>query len=253
MVDKKRFDEVCDYIIHSTATREGIGTLSEKTLHAVLKNYYEPDENCQEIKIGAKVADILNETGVIEIQTKQFNKLRGKLSIFLADYPVTIVYPIARTKWLCWIDETTGEISPKRKSPKKGKAHQIFLELYKIKEFLTNSNLALRVVLVEVEEYRYLNGWSKDRKKGSHCSDRIPVGLDEEIVIACIGDYGKFIPKNLIEPFTSKDFAKEAKIPVGLSQVALNVMCSVGVIRYVGKQGRLKLYDTCEGVEKCYE
>ncbi|WP_455714143.1 hypothetical protein [Anaerosporobacter sp.] len=243
MVDKDRFDTVCDMVVNSVATREGIGTLSEKTLHSVLKNYYEPDNSKQEIKIGAKVADIFNEAGIIEIQTKQFNKLRGKLSVFLPKHPVTIVYPIACCKWICWIDETTGEVSPRRKSPKKGKPHQIFVELYKIKEYLDNPNLRLRIVMVEVEEYRFLNGWSRDRKKGSSCSDRIPIGLEEEITINAVSDYRKMIPKELPEQFTTKDYSKIAKVSITLAQVSLNVMCSVGVINFVGKQGRLKLYE----------
>ena len=243
MVDKERFDIVCDMVVNSVATRDGIGTLSEKTLHSVLKNYYESDSTKQEIKIGAKVADILNESGVIEIQTRQFNKLRGKLGAFLPDYPVTIVYPVASCKWLCWIDEITGEITPRRKSPKKGKPHQIFVELYKIKEFLNNPNLRIKIVMVEVEEYRFLNGWSKDRKKGSSCSDRIPIGLEEEINIETVSDYSKLIPDELPEKFTTKDYSKIAKVSVTLAQVSLNVMCSVGAINLVGKQGRLKLYE----------
>lgn len=243
MVDKERFDTVCDMVVNSVAIREGIGTLSEKTLHSVLKNYYEPDSSKQEIKIGAKVADIFNEAGVIEIQTKQFNKLRGKLSAFLPKHPVTIVYPIASCKWLCWIDETTGEVTPRRKSPKKGRPQQIFVELYKIKEYLDSPNLRLRITMVEVEEYRFLNGWSRDRKKGSSCSDRIPIGLEEEITIDSVSDYRKMIPEELPEQFTTKDYSKIAKVSTSLAQVSLNVMCSVGAINLVGKQGRLKLYE----------
>lgn len=247
MVDKERFDTVCDMVVNSVAIREGIGTLSEKTLHSVLKNYYEPDSSKQEIKIGAKYADIFNESGVIEIQTKQFNKLRGKLSVFLTKHPVTIVYPIACCKWICWIDETTGEVTPRRKSPKKGKPHQIFVELYKIKDFLNDPNLRLRIVMVEVEEYRFLNGWSKDRKKGSSCSDRIPIGLEDEITIDSVWDYRKMLPDELPKQFTTKDYSKVAKVSTTLAQVSLNVMCSVGAINLVGKQGRLKLYERSYG------
>jgi len=38
--------------------RLGIGTLSEKTVHAIFKDYYEPDEDHQEIPIENYVADI---------------------------------------------------------------------------------------------------------------------------------------------------------------------------------------------------
>ena len=36
--------------------------------------------------------------------------MREKLDAFLRLYPVTIVYPIPRYKWLIWIDEESGEL-----------------------------------------------------------------------------------------------------------------------------------------------
>ena len=53
------------------------------TLHAVLKNYYEPFEQNHEIKVGRFVADIVGEQGVIEIQTRNFGNLLEKLDNFL--------------------------------------------------------------------------------------------------------------------------------------------------------------------------
>ena len=43
-IDKERFEEAKKKVIGRDRQRLGIGTLSEKTVHAVLKNYYEPDE-----------------------------------------------------------------------------------------------------------------------------------------------------------------------------------------------------------------
>ena len=40
------------------------------------------------------VADIFAQGEIIEIQTRQFNRMRDKLTAFLPLYPVTIVYPI---------------------------------------------------------------------------------------------------------------------------------------------------------------
>ena len=94
--------------------RQGIGTLSEKTVHAVMKNYYAPDTDMHEIPIENFVADIFTGQEIIEIQTRAFYKMRRKLDAFLPLYPVTIVYPIPHIKWLSWIDEETGETSPKR-------------------------------------------------------------------------------------------------------------------------------------------
>lgn len=83
------------------------------------ENYYCPNPSCQEINLGRFVADIADQNGVIEIQTKGFGQMRKKLSFFLEHYPVQIVYPVVLVKWVVWIDPQTGEITSRRKSPKK--------------------------------------------------------------------------------------------------------------------------------------
>jgi hypothetical protein len=66
---------------------------------------------------------------------------------------VTVVYPVARTKWLVWIDEETGAVTKKRKSPKLGRPYEILRELYRIKPLLKNNNLRFCIVLLDIEEY----------------------------------------------------------------------------------------------------
>lgn len=108
----------------------GIGTLQEKSMHRIIKHYIENDERYHEVKTLGYVADILVDDRIYEIQTANFNKLRPKLNRFLEKYDVTICYPIPRYKYLSWINVETGEISPKRKSPKVGTPYTIFPELY---------------------------------------------------------------------------------------------------------------------------
>ena len=242
MPGQKAFEDAKKKIIGVDRQRLGIGTLSEKTVHAILKNYYEPDEDKQEIPIENYIADIYADGEIIEIQTRQMNKLRGKLAVFLPLYPVTVVYPIPREKWLIWIDEESGELSNKRKSPVKGNPYSAFPELYKIKMFLKDPNLRLRLVLLDVEEYRLLNGWSKDKKRGSSRFDRIPVALAEEVEINCLKDYMQFVPYELEGSFTSKEFAKAAHIPVPLAQTVMNILYHVGTVTRVGKEGSQYLY-----------
>lgn len=243
MSNQQKFEEAKKKIIGIDRQRLGIGTLSEKTVHAILKNFYEPDEDKQEIPIENYVADIYADEEIIEIQTRQFDKLRGKLQAFLPLYPVTIVYPIPREKWLIWIDEESGELSAKRKSPKKGNAYMVFPELYKIKMFLKDKNLRIRPVLLDMEEYRLLNGWSRDKKKGSSRFDRIPTELVEEVEINCPEDYMQFVPYELPERFTAKEFARAAHISTSLAQTTLNILHHVDVVERVGRQGNAYLYE----------
>ena len=245
-IDTEAFEAAKKKIVGVDRQRLGIGTLSEKTVHAILKNYYEPDEDRQEIPIEGYVADIYADGEILEIQTGSFNRMRDKLTAFLPLYPVTIIYPIPREKWLIWIDEESGELSSKRKSPAKGKTYDAFAELYKIKMFLQDPNLRLKLVLVDMEEYRLLNGWSRDKKKGSSRYDRIPLQIVEEVDITCPRDYMQFIPYELQEPFGVKDFAKAAHIPAQRAQVVIHILFHMGMIKRVGKRGNAFLYEVEE-------
>lgn len=243
MIDQRRFCEARDAVLAGEREKNGIGTLGERTLHAVLKAYCEPMDDRREIKIGRYVADIVGEDGIIEIQTRDFNILRKKLEAFLSCTDVTVVYPIAAVKRLCWIDGETGEVTGNRKSPKTGGIIDAVPELYKIKPFLTNPRLRFRFMLLELTEYRYLNGWSKDKKKGSSRCDRIPDRLLGEVCIDRPADYAAFLPEELPSPFTSKDYAKAIKRNIKLAQTALNVLNEVCAVKRVGKTGNLFLYE----------
>ena len=239
---ESRFEQAKQKIIGADRKRSGIGTLSEKTVHAVLKHYYAPDEDMHEIPIENYVADIYTGTEIIEIQTRQFNKMRSKLEAFLPLYPVTIVYPIPCNKWVVWIDEESGELTKKRKSPAHGTVSQAFPELYKIKMFLKDPNLKLCLTLMDMEEYRLLNGWSRDRKKGSTRYDRIPLRIAEEVEICCLQDYMQFVPQDLPEFFTVKSLAASAHIRPQLAQVVMNLLYYAGTVKRVGKESRSWLY-----------
>ncbi len=222
--------------------KKGIGTLGEKTLHHTLKNYFEPNKEKQEVRIKTYYADIYNEKGIIEIQTQQFYRLRGKLKVFLKEYPVTLVYPVPGKKWLYWLDLESGEISKGRVSPKKGTYYEICKELYRIKEYLGDPNLHLHVLILEIEEYRYLNGWSKDKKKGSSRCDRIPKKIIEELCIDSRADYKKLLPKGLPAEFGSYEFAKTAHISRRLAQITLNILFEVNCVERVQKKGNAWVY-----------
>ena len=92
-----------------------IGVQQEKILHRTIKYYLEKDEQYHEIKVGKMFADIKKDNLIYEIQTAHFNSLRHKLDVFLPDYQVKVVYPIAYNKTIHLIN-SLGEISI-RKSP----------------------------------------------------------------------------------------------------------------------------------------
>ena len=56
----------------------------------------------------------------------------------------------------------------------------------------------------------------------------------------------QFVPYDLPEQFTAKDFAKHAKIPVRLAQTVLLILTDLEIVVRVGKQGKSYLYEVNE-------
>ena len=241
-----KFETAKEKILNIDRDRVGIGTLSEKTLHAILKNYYEPDEDKHEIPIDRFVADIFTGQEILEIQTAQFNRMREKLDAFLPLYPVTVIHPISYKKQLFWIDPETGDISEGRKYTQKAGEYLIFEELYKIKQYLKDPSLKIKILLLDMEEYKLLNGWGEKKKNHASKFDRIPKQIEKEILIERKEDYMQFIPYELEESFTSKDFGKAAHIPQTLATLVLNILDHMEVVERIGKEGRAYLYKVRE-------
>lgn len=261
------FQEACNSAVKIGKDSTQIGTLREKTVHAAVKQYLEPRREYQEIRVLGFIADICRpmegmgngkeivKNEILEIQTRNFSSLRKKLSVFLKDYHVTVVYPMPYDKWIRWIDIETGEITPKHKSPKRGQLWDMAGELYRIKDFLVHKNLKLLVLQIDMEESRLLNGWSKDRKRGSVRFDRIPLRLVNEIWLRQPMDYRKMLPQSFLDQassdqdfcFTVKEYQKAVRLSSKRSAAAIAILKELGVIAMCGKRGRAFLYQIREG------
>ena len=194
------------------------------------------------MKVGGYYADIKNDDGIFEVQTRSFNRLRAKLTSYLETERVTIVYPIPAIKRLVWIDAQTGELTSPRKSPKRGNYFDAFPELYKLDMLVANESFGVLLLLIDMDEYRYLNGWSTDGKKGSTRHERYPIALVDSLLLTTKEDYEGLLPSDLCSPFTSKELAAAAKIQLRIAQTVLTVLSKRGSIQCIGKRGRLNLY-----------
>lgn len=242
-MDRERFEQAKLKVLLKQHDPHGFGTLQEKTVHAVMKLYYEPNEDYHEVPIEGYIADIYTGERIIEIQNGNFNRLRGKLQAFLSDYRVMVVLPIPHHKWLIWLDEDSGELSDRHKSPVTGSVYSAFPELYKIKNYLTDPNLSFAFPLIDMDEYRLLNGWSRDRKRGSERYDRMPLALHDEIRFERKEDFVQVIPYELEEAFTVKEFAHAAGIRRELAQTTLHLLYHMGLVERTGKRGREYVYE----------
>ena len=84
-IDERRFEAARNKIMGADRVRQGIGTLSEKTIHAVLKNYYAPDADMHEIPLEGFVADIFTGT-VLEISKYGNTYIDVKSADFLSGF-----------------------------------------------------------------------------------------------------------------------------------------------------------------------
>lgn len=218
--------------------RYNIGTYKEKKLHIMMKKYFEPDPQYHEIPTNGFIADIRRDGIITEIETSGFSGLKPKLEAYLDEYRVNLVYPMAAKRYISWIDPDTHEISARRQSPKKANAYDALFEMVRILPYVGHKNLTILAPLLEIDEYRVLNGWSRDRKKGSSRYERVPTDLFEILEFHTDDDFRRWIPETCGEDFTVNDFAKAAKIQISDARAVIKVMEQRGVIKFTGKQGR---------------
>lgn len=223
----------------------GIGTLCERALHRVLKYYLEPDPACHEISYLGSVADIMNGEGITEIQTGGFARLKPKLERFLPASAVTVVYPLYAEKHIRWIDADSGEISPRKKSPRKHRIYDAFYELYNIREYISHSNFRLKLMLLSVEEYKYKN--IKARVAGRYRTrlrvECIPDGIVDIIDFACPADYKRFIPEGLPQVFSAPEFNRAVGKGFCHGYSGIQLLISLGLCRELPRKGRMHQYE----------
>ena len=82
-MDEKRFEAAKNKIIGKTREKTSIGTFREKTVHAVLKHYYSPDENTHEVAVGNYVADIFDGNPSGKFKTVIFIRSVPSWTLFL--------------------------------------------------------------------------------------------------------------------------------------------------------------------------
>lgn len=223
--------------------RGGIGTLGERSLHAVLKYWIEPDESRHEVKLPCGlVADIYDGERVVEVQTEGLYRLRGKLDRLLPSVPVTVVVPVVRRKTLIWLDPETGEATAPRKSPRVGGFWDRLPDLYWLLPYLADPGLTIRLVELDLEESRARDGWGRDGKRGSHRLERVPVAIGNELWLHTPADCIHMLPAGLPVPFTTADLKKAGRLSPKKAGYAVNLLYKYGVIIRKGKKGNAYLY-----------
>ncbi|MCR5324641.1 MAG: hypothetical protein K6E85_15400 [Lachnospiraceae bacterium] len=229
---QKRFEKIKNEVAGFNRGIAGIGTMGEKSVHAVLKNFYAPSKDTLEVAVNGYVADICdtNTNNIIEIQTRQFYSMKKKLKAFLPEFDVTIVYPLPVQKYVFNIDPETGSVITKRKSPKKRSIYDIFEEMYGIRDYLNDPNLHFKIVCLEAEEYRYKGLSEQHGRKTKILSDIVPVRILEEIDIYETRDLIMFLPEELGNEFTRTSLSAAAGISKALAGYVAALLYVTGLV-----------------------
>jgi len=221
--------------------KKTFGECKEKMIHGILKCYFEKDINNREVPVGTFYADIKNEKGIFEIQTRLFDKLKNKLNYYLKEgEEVYIVHPLIKNKDITYIDLNSGEKTC-RKSPYHASYFTPFKELYKIKSYLKYDNLHFIFIYLDVTETKQINARIKNRKKCLLSSLKYPENINDIIYINNINDYRKLLV-GINGEFTSKLLAKKTKSRIKDVMIALNVLYYLNIVERIGKIGRFYNY-----------
>lgn len=228
--------------------KNGIGTLSERSLHAALKQWYARPGDEIEVPCDGYFVDIVRGDWLIEIQTRNFFALKRKLGKLLENHRLRLVHPIAAEKWIVRVAADGETVLSRRRSPKRGAFEDIFDELVNIPQLLAHPNFSLELLLVNREEIRRVHGgkrikprrsrWLKDWEPHDHKLLEV-VG---QRVIESPSDLLAFLPSNLSDPFTNRDLASALNKPYHLAQQMTYCLRRLELVSIVGKQERSLLY-----------
>jgi hypothetical protein len=220
----------------------GFSTLNEKHLHASLKDWYTQPGDRLEVSVDGSIIDIMRDDLLIEIQTRSFSSIKRKLFKLVEKYPVRLVYPISREKWITRLDEDGKTQLSRRRSPKSGGVEDLFDELVYCPELLLKPNFSLEVLFIEEEEFRHhveVGGW---RRRGWLTQERQLLKVIESRIFRGPADIAALIPVGLVEPFSTKDLALAIGRPRRLAQKMVYCLRLMGCIKIHGKQGNAIQY-----------
>jgi hypothetical protein len=213
-----------------------IGTLRESSLHAALKAWLARPGDQLESPVDGYVADILRGGSLIEIQTRNFAALRRKLPALLEAHPVRLVHPIACEKYIVKLEGRPPKPASRRKSPRRGRAEEVFAELVSLPGLMAHPNFSLTVLLTREDELRQRGRGGSWRRRGWRIADRVLLEVLEAVDFEGPGDCLRFLPPDLPEPFTAGDLARAGHYPSALAGQMCYCLRHMGAIQTAGRK-----------------
>ncbi|MCU0484648.1 MAG: hypothetical protein MUC85_00925 [Anaerolineales bacterium] len=221
--------------------------MKETSLHAGLKAWYAQSGGQVEQEVDGYLIDLRRESELVEIQTRHFSALRGKLEDLLERHVVRVVYPVAALRRILRID-SEGQLVSARQSPRKGQVYEVFNELTSLHAALAHPNFRLEVVLVHEEQVWQDDGQGSWRRRYWSQTDRRLVAVLGQVAFERPEDYASLLPPGLPESFTARDVLQglelkgRAAVQQRLVGRMMKALRTLGVIEQIGKRGNAYLY-----------
>jgi ribosomal protein S25 len=226
----------------STPNNRHIGTLNEKPLHKALKEWFGIVDDRFEVEVDGYIIDIQRSDLLIEIQSRNFSKIKRKILELTQEHRLRLLFPIAKEKWIVRLDEGGKNQISRRKSPKHGSFLDIFSELVYIPDLINIENFSLELVLIQEEEIRKHESGRAWRRRGWVTQERRLLKVLDQRTIATKDDLAAFLPISIPETFTNADLAECLSISGRLAQQMTYCLRHAGIIELVGKKDRFNLY-----------
>ncbi len=211
--------------------------MNEHSIHSAIKEWYSLPNDRFEVRIDGFIIDILRGDLLIEVQTKSFRAIKGKLSSLAENHQVRLVYPIPERKWIVRITESS-ELVSRRKSPREGRLVDLFYELVSIPNLITRENVSLEVLMIEEEEIRCNDGKGSWRRRGVSVKDRKLINVTDRVLFRNKADFLGFLPSNLKKPFTNRSLADLIGASINLTRKMTYCLRKMGVIGMVDRNGK---------------
>lgn len=188
------------------------------------------------------VIDIRRDDLLIEIQMGNFTSIKKKLHHLLKNHHVRLIYPVIREKWIVRLAADGETTQSRRKSPRKGRAEDVFRELVRIPTIITQPNFTLELLIVRAEQMLIDDGEGSWRRKGWSIHDTRLLEVEQSLVFCSPKDLLAMLPVELADPFTNRDLVKCAGLRLPIAQKMTYCLRQLGMLGVIGKKGRAHLY-----------
>ena len=219
--------------------------MGETSLHDEVKRWYSQPGDHMEEWVDGYLIDIVRGDRLIEIQTGNFSAIKAKLEDLVRRHPVRLVHTIAETKWIVRLD-SRGERVSRRRSPRRGRVEDLFLELVYIPHLMREANFSLEALLIHSEEELIDDGRGSWRRRRWSVHDRRLLDVVGRATFSVPADFRELLPAALPEEFTTRELAESLRVRANIAQKMTYSLRHMDVIGTIGKRGRANLYSIKE-------